>query len=658
MLFIEASLAIYALAALAGFVIPSRVWGSRVSCGLSAVASALLIASGVRGLLGFSEGFKLFSGVAALEFKSTMLSSVFTLVFGIVFTLVSVYSIGYLESEYLENPEAPFRLHSTCYPIFLASMAAIVLVRSGLWLIVFWELMSLSSYALVVFEHWRSDVRDAGFVYFIMSHIAVALIIVVVLRLSTFSGPLDFRYSVMAYRARMLPEAEAIVLSIAFAIAMCIKGGLVPLHFWLPRAHPAAPSNISALLSGIMIKVPVYLLILFSTVIFKTTLPLAIVVCALGIISMVIGNSYAIVQRDDKVLLAYSSVGQVGYIWFAVGAGLCLYALSKTLAPLAGLLIAAGLFHFVNHALFKSSLFMVTGNVLVRARTRDMDLLGGLEKFMPYTAAACLIGCLALTGLPPFNGFASKWMIYVLGLSTPNIGWVSSIVYAGVVIAIFAGTLTGVAMIKLYTSIFTGEPRSDVEIKREAPKTLYLPELAIAFACILLGLMPGLIVSPIIKSLSSIHVLLSEAKALSTIKFYTFLSLPAGVPKTTVFFLLVGVLIPIASLIAAALAPAKPYRARVWLGGYEHSTRECRIPSSKIYSPFEELMNGFYKIRFRRPRIMYREPRGDRVVIDPWVWIGSKISSVRRIQVGSVQWYLLVMLVIAIIVLLAEGAWR
>ncbi len=651
-LLLSCILLLYSLASLLALILPIRS-GHRVSCVLSLVSSILLAVAGARALAGVTEEASVFHGVFTLKLTVTPLSGLFALLFGVVFTLVSAYSISYIENEYGRHSGACIRLHSICYPIFLASMALILFVRSGLWLLVFWELMSLSSYLLVSFEHWREDVRDAGLVYFIMSHIAAALLIIVVVRLGTIGGNISFDYGVMSTRASLLGRGELICLSVLFALAMAIKGGLVPVHFWLPRAHPAAPSNVSALLSGIMIKVPVFLLLVFSLNILGVTLPLGVLVAGLGMLSMIVGAFYALAQRDDKVLLAYCSVEQVGYIWFAIGAGMIVYAVSKTMLPLALLLVAAGLFHTVNHALFKSMLFMITGNILLKTGTRDMDSLGGLEKLMPLTALAALIGCLSLTGLPPLNGFASKWMIYVLGLSTPALSSFNAVVYVGVALAVFASSITAVFAIKFYTSIFTGKPRRRIEAG-EAPKLIVAPEILIAAACVVIGILPGLVLRPIFNAVGSLTPHVSSSVLAGSVKMYSFIMVPPAMPVSRVFFLLLAVLLPVSASIIMVLSRTKVFRGeRVWLGGYEQAEEQCRVPSSQLYAVIQELMNGFYTIRVRRPSIHYREPRGDTIIVDPWVKLGRILGEIRRLQAGPVQLYLIVMLIVLIASLIA-----
>jgi len=643
---------LFIIASLLGAFLPNIRWRNRASCILSFIASILLLCISVEALLGSPILQTVFSGLMSIPLELDRLSAVFLLIFSIPYTLISIYSIKYIEDEYV-NAGIDVRRHSICFPILLMSMIGVILVRSGLWLIVFWELMSFSSYFLITFEHEKREVRDAGFVYFIMSHIAAALIIVTIIGLASRTHPLSFAYSSLRDVYIRSPLPVLIGLPIIFTAAMWIKGGIVPLHFWLPRAYPAAPSNVSALFAGVMEKVPIFLLIYFTFRIFTPTILSGLLICIPGIISMVIGCLYAIPQRDDKILLAYSTIGQIGYIWFALGAGIILYSYSKSLALLAIILISSGIFHLLNHSLFKSMLFMIAGNVLVKAKSRSMDVLGGLGKVMPITSMTCLIGCLSLIGLPPFNGFASKWSIYASGIASSTVNMVSIPIYVGVALAMFSGTLTAIYSLKFYSEIFSGESRIDVEVGDVSP-ILLAPEFILAILCIIFGVFPGVAFSAIFPAIQPMIPEVGLAELFRGVGFlYSILMIPTTLPLSTMYFILLATIAPIIFVIAYQLAHPKRTRVQsIWLGGFKHALRDTKLVAASFYSEFESMLGSFYQIRARRPRITYPEPNADLVLVKPWIWIGRAIGEIRRIQVGPVQVYVAIFLILLIIFLL------
>ena len=644
---LELPFVLLGVAAILGALIPGR-WGHRTSCLLSTVASAIFMFLALASLAGGKESLTLLYGIAEMPFSLDEVTSLFMLIFSVPYLLVSVYTIKFLEERNLLRWS---RMHSFCYPLFLASMFAILTVRSGLWLIVFWEIMSLSSYFLVVLNHESEEVRRAGFIYFVMSHVAEALLIVVIATLAACSS--SFTYSSLAKAYSELEPLAALALLACFVTAMAIKGGIVPLHFWLPRTYSAAPSNLVALMSGVMEKVPIFLLIYFSFTVFGPSLVGGMAIAVLGMASMVIGSLYAITQRSSKRLLAYSTIGQVGYIWFAVGGGLTLYSISGSLGLLAAILLSAGIFHLLNHALFKPLLFMGVGEVVAGTGTDDLSALGGLVREMPFTAAAFLIGSLSLAGLPPFNGFASKWSIYVSGIGCPPGGYVPVVLYVGVTLAMFAGTLTAAYSIKLYTEIFSGPSKIRGSVRRTS-KVMLVPELVLAVLCLVLGIFPGLAYSTIFPAVHSVMPSVSLSALLESISFFlSFLVIPSTTPISSISFLALAVMIPVVT--AAVYGAARPSKARlddVWLGGYTHDLEDTKLPASSFFAGLEDLLKTLYSVRVRVPRISFSEPDADRVMIRPWVRLGEILGEIRRIQTGYLQFYTAVLLLLIILALL------
>ena len=644
---------LYGLAFILAILIPNDKWSSRVSHILSALGSlAWLILSLFTLYTRRPFRFKLLSGVVSLPFTIDVLSSVFLFLFSAVFFFISIYSLRYVDLLYVER-SISVRLYGVMFPVFLASMIAVILVRSGLWLLVFWELMTLSSYILVSFEHWRSEVRRAGLIYFALCHVATALMIIVILRLASILTPVSFLYPDLARGASSVGLYERTALSILFAIAMGIKCGIVPLHFWVYRAYPAAPSPITALMAGVMDKVPIFLLLYFTFKIFAPSIALGVVVFILGILSMIIGGLYAIPQNDVKRLLAYSTICQIGYMWFAFGVGFMAYTYGGDLALLGTLLIAAGLFHMLNHMLFEPILFMSSGVLEVKAGTCNMDLLGGFSRILPLTAIATATGVLSAIGIPIFNGFASKWCIYVCGLSISRPSYLAVLSYIGVILAVFSGTLTAIYSIKLYSEVFQGSPK--ITVRRGEPSyAMAIPQILLSIPCVFLGVLPVFAFKYLIFPASSKLTGIPAAELAEALRLkYSIIAIPPGVPVSTLYFLLISILIPIFFIIALLLI--FPVRARLdeaWACGFTHAVRELKFPSSSLYSAFEDLLKPLYALKFKAVRIFYGEPKGDVVVVEPWIYIGSGVGEVRRVQVGRVQIYVAVFLVMFILALI------
>jgi hydrogenase-4 component B len=330
------------------------------------------------------------------------LSLFFIAVILLVSVPAAVHSAGYLRGEY---PGKKITLAWVLLLAFVASMVLVVTASNALFFLIVWEIMSLVSYAFVVFdtEHERSI--KAGLIYIVMTHIGTALITAAFLVLYSHAGSFDF--TAMKAAARTLPAPTRDLLFFLFLAGFGTKAGVVPLHVWLPYAHPQAPSHVSALMSGVMIKTAVYGIIRFIIgVLGVDAWWWGNVVLLVGSASCLIGVIYALIERDLKRLLAYSSVENVGIIMLGVGASMVF--MGTGMPVLALLALSAGLYHTVNHAIFKSLLFLGTGNILRSTGLRDTEKMGGLARTMPWTAGTFLVGALAISAIPPFNGFAGS----------------------------------------------------------------------------------------------------------------------------------------------------------------------------------------------------------------------------------------------------------
>jgi hydrogenase-4 component B len=342
------------------------------------------------------------------------------------------------------------------FNLLVASMVMVALARNGVLFLLAWEIMSLASFFLVTFEDEKESVREAGWTYLVATHLGTAFLLVLFLVLGRQAGSLDFD-QFLAASVSISPVA-----GVAFFLALIgfgTKAGFIPLHVWLPEAHPAAPSHVSALMSGVMIKTGIYGLLRTLTFLGQPEPWWGGVLIGIGLVSGLGGVLFALAQHGLKRLLAYHSVENIGIITMGLGVGVLGLALNQPALAVLGL--AGGLLHVLNHALFKGLLFLGAGAVIQATGTRDIDHLGGLIRRMPWTAAMFLTGSVAICGLPPLNGFVSEFLIYVgafEGIGLPGVSVWGAATIAGLAMI---GGLAAACFTKAFGIVFLGEPRND-----------------------------------------------------------------------------------------------------------------------------------------------------------------------------------------------------
>lgn len=369
------------------------------------------------------------------------------------------------------------------YNVLVASMILVFVARNGMLFLISWEITALSSFFLVVFEHEKAAVRQAGWIYLVATHIGTAFLLVFFMLLGRHSGGLDFA----GFAVHSAPLAS--LLFLLALIGFGAKAGFVPFHVWLPEAHPAAPSHVSALMSGAMIKMGIYGLVRTLTFLGSPPAWWGVLLIAIGLSSGILGILLALAQGDLKRLLAYSSVENIGII--ALGLGLGILGLHAEAPLLATFGFAGALFHVLNHSLFKGLLFLGAGALLQQTGTRQIDHLGGLLKRMPWTGAAFLIGAVAIAGLPPLNGFAGEFLLY-LG------AFYSATELSGLAVFQSMAVVAGLALIgglavacftRVFGALFLGAPRTPHPAAvGEVGWVMRLPMLILAGACIFVGL--------------------------------------------------------------------------------------------------------------------------------------------------------------------------
>ena len=418
------------------------------------------------------------------HFRMDALAALFLAIVNLGVGGASLFALGYGRHETSPGRVLPF------YPAFLAGMNLVILAADAFTFLVAWEFMSLTSWALVMAHHQDPENRRAGYVYMMMAGFGTLALL---LAFSLLAGP-DGRY-VFADMAGV--ERAAWVPGLALALVLLgagSKAGLVPLHVWLPLAHPAAPSHVSALMSGVMTKVAVYA---FVRIVFDLMASPAwwwsIVVLAAGSITAVLGVLSALMQRDLKRLLAYSTIENIGIVF--IGLGLALAFKANDMAAAAALAFTAALLHALNHSLFKSLLFFAAGAVLNATGERDIEKMGGLIHAMPQTAFLVLGGCLAISALPPLNGFVSEWLVFQAILLSPDLpqwGLKLMVPAVGATLALGAA-LSAACFVRAYGVAFLGRPRSPVAAAAVETDIFSRAAMGITLAlCLLLGLLPGI----------------------------------------------------------------------------------------------------------------------------------------------------------------------
>ncbi len=426
------------------------------------------------------------------HFRLDELSTFFLLVINLGATAVSLYGLGYGRHKSSPHRVLPF------YPAFLAGINLVVLADDAFTFLVSWEFMSLSSWALVMSHHRVRDNAHAGYVYLVMASFGTLALL---LAYGMLAG-LDGSYVFAEIRAdRPSAEVAAVVL-ILVLIGAGSKAGLVPLHVWLPLAHPAAPSHVSALMSGVMTKVAVYG---FIRIVFDLGGPPAwwwsVPLLVLGASSAVMGLLSAVLQRDLKKLLAYSTIENIGIVF--IGLGLALAFEANAMPAAAAVAMTAALFHVLNHSIFKSLLFFGSGAILTATGQRDMEHLGGLIHRMPLTAFAFLAGCMAISALPPLNGFVSEWLTFQAILLSPELpqwGLKFLVPAVGAMLALSAA-LAAACFVKAFGVSFLGRPRTDVAAGAQEVDRWSLAAMFVSVAlCLVIGIIPG----PVIDALAPV----------------------------------------------------------------------------------------------------------------------------------------------------------
>jgi hydrogenase-4 component B len=597
-------------------------------------------------------------------FTNDILSYFFVFVTLLISIPSAIYSLGYLKGSY-NRSKISYAWAMTA--VFVLSMLVVVSAGNAILFLIAWELMSLASFFLVIFdsEHWESI--KAGIIYIVMTHIGTAFITAAFLIINSYSHSFDF--TALAQACRIMPGPTRDIVFLFFLVGFGTKAGVVPLHVWLPYAHPQAPSHISSIMSGVMIKTAIYGLIRFVIVILGVqTFWWGNLVLILASVSCLVGVMYALTEHDIKKLLAYHSVENIGIILLGVGVSMVFLKLGMAIP--AVLAMTAGLYHLVNHAIFKSLLFLCAGNIYKSTGLRDIEKMGGLIKLMPWTAAAFLIGSMAISALPPMNGFVSEWLTLQALFSgvLHCTGGVKILMGLYASVLALTGGLAAACFVKAFGITFLALPRSEKakEAKEVSPVMLYAT-VSMAVLSILFGLL-AVPITRLISGVSEFTTALGANGFDFTIRGLAITPSPAGgaaLSNTFIALILVISAISIIVLSYIFLGRRRIVTAKTWGCGYYNLDERTEYTATAFSKPFRIALNFFYrpyrktaeiKDSFYHVRSLKYETKIT-PVFKKYIYeliikrVFGTANFVRKFQSGSIHFYL-AYIFIAIILLL------
>jgi len=660
-----AAAVLLALAALAVASARSAA-ATRIIYGASTIVTAIALVAAAAQLFGPETPLRLTLplGVPWLgaHFRFDALSAFFLVVVDLGALGASLFALGYGEHETAPQRVLPF------YPAFLAGMTLVVLADDAFTFLFSWEFMSLTSWALVMSHHRVPENVRAGYVYLIMASFGTLALL---LAFGLLAGPNGF-YTFDAMRA-----AHPSVMIGAFALILALigagsKAGIVPLHVWLPLAHPAAPSHVSALMSGVMTKIAVYA---FVRIAFELAgAPQwwwSFVVLAAGGVTAVMGVLYALMQHDLKRLLAYHTVENIGIIFIGLGLALAFQTYGMPFA--AALAFTAALFHVFNHSVFKSLLFFGAGAVLTATGERDMEHLGGLIHRMPQTAFVFLVGCAAISALPPLNGFASEWLTFqaiLLSPELPSWGLRLLVPAVGALLALSAA-LAAACFVKAYGVTFLGRARTPAATTAtETDRFSLAAMMLLATLCLVAGILPGLFIDV----LAPVNTALIGARMPPQISAQWFSIIPITASRSSYDGLLLFLFVAMSGALAAfaihRLASDRLRRAPAWDCGYPDANPATQYTATSFAQPIRRV---FGTLVFHARETVEMPPPGDTrparlsVAMNDLIWdsiyaplavgIGVAADRLNRLQFLTIRQFLSLVFGLLVILLLVLAIW-
>jgi hydrogenase-4 component B len=629
--------------------------GQTVATVIIAISSLTGIAGALLALLGHaSPGYVMAWGLPFGEplLAVDPLAALFLFIIFLVSGACAVYARGYWSAE--QNPRTVRRL-TFFFGLFTASLAMVVMARNGVLFLIWWEVLSFSAYFCLITEDTVREVREAGSLYLIISHVSALALFALFSLVKGMTG--SFAFPAAGSLSPHSGIAAAVFLIALFGFGL--KAGMMPLHVWLPSAHANAPSHISALLSGVVLKVGIYGLV--RTLSFFADVPLwwGVLILTLGAVSGVVGVAFAIGQHDVKRLLAYHSIENVGIILMGVGVALIGQSVGNSTMMLLGM--AGALLHVVNHATFKALLFLGAGSIIHAAGSREIDVMGGLLRRLPWTSGFFLVGAVAICGLPPLNGFVSEFLIYLGFLhGVTSQGGVAAGVPAMAAPALaLIGGLAVACFVKVFGVVFLGAPRSESAARaHEAPRTMLGGMAVLAGVCFIIGLIPWLAAPLLQRAVGGWRPPLD--------------AVTEPLAATAHLWWLSGAAIALLLVTASAAFLLKSRRARLpagtaetWGCGYAAPTARMQYTASS----FAEMLVTFFR-GVLRPRVHFPALRGpfpgpasfeshvpeamlDLVYIPLLQRLLARTAPIRRMQGGQLHLYILYTFITLIVLLIA-----
>jgi hydrogenase-4 component B len=637
----------------------SLALASRVLFPAGALVGLALAAFALQGVFAAPRSLVLPLGLPDLPFHARIdaLSCFFLLLLGAVAAGVSLFASGYLRAGEGTSPG----LQCLYYHVFLASMALVLVADDAYFFMVAWETMALASFFLVTSDHKHAEIRRAGYLYLLIAHVGAISILMCFGALQAGTG--DYTFENM----RQLQPGSGVATA-AFLLALVgfgAKAGIVPLHVWLPEAHPAAPSPVSALMSAVMLKTAVYGML-------RVTLDLlafplwwwGVIALVLGLVSALGGIVFAAVQTDMKRLLAYSSIENIGLIFAAFG--LVLIFRGFGMGTLAALALTAMLYHCLNHAFFKALLFLCTGSVLHATRERSLGKLGGLIHRMPWVAWCALIGSIAIAGLPPLNGFVSEWLLLQAFLLTPGLpqAYLNMLVPVAAAVVALTAALSGYVMVKFYGVVFLGQPReAKLAEAHDAGAWERIGLAWLAAMCIVLGLVPATVIGlldPVTRALTG-HGMASLAQGWL---FLAPLQPERASYSPLLFFAVTALMVALTWLAVRAFYHGRARRAAPWDCGFPRQNARMQDSAEGFGQPVRHVFEPFFRVEQHAPaptdaRPAYSEVHDDRL----WYWLYLPIARgaerltglVTFLQRGRISVYLTYSFATLLVLLLFVG---
>jgi formate hydrogenlyase subunit 3/multisubunit Na+/H+ antiporter MnhD subunit len=623
-------------------VVTDTRWGARLGATGVVAGAAIGIIPALRVLAGaptesLRVGWQVPYGAFFVEIDA--LSAFFLVPILSLSALAAVYGTEYLRAY---RPYRALGAAWFCFNLLVASMVLVVVARNAVLFLVAWEVMALASFFLVTFEDEQPGVRDAGWIYLVATHLGTAFLLALFVLLGRASGTLDFD-------GLGGTSTSVGLLFLLAVIGFGTKAGFMPFHVWLPEAHPAAPSHVSAVMSGVMIKTGIYGLLRVLTFLGPPPSWWGWLLCGVGVTSGVFGVLFALAQHDLKRLLAYHSVENIGII--ALGLGVGELGLSAGSAPVAVFGFAGALLHVLNHAIFKGLLFLGAGAVAQATGTREIDHLGGLLKRMPWTGNAFLVGAVAIVGLPPLNGFVSEFLVYLGAFHGVVVGDATAAVpFLGVIAGLaLIGGLAAACFTKAFGIVFLGEPRSPHAAHAHEPgRAMRLPMLLLAAGCVAIGCLAPLAVRGLVRVVECASGMPSE-----TVRDVV---ASATGPLSFIASAAVGLFVLIAFVARGRqwlLSGRRVEESCTWDCGYARPSPRMQYTASSFAQPLTELFRVFLRSRrhfvppegFFPPHASFTTETPDvcaqRLYAPVFAVISRSLSALRWLQHGQVHLYIL-----------------